>query len=592
MKFRNDIQILRGIAVSLVVLFHLEIVGFSSGFLGVDVFFVVSGFLMAILYNSEQKKEFFIKRAKRLLPSYFTVVFITLLASVFLVLPSEQTQVVNQSIYSLFFANNIGFWQQESYFSKSNFNPLLHLWSLGVEIQFYLIIPLLVWFFRKSIWFLIFTLLGSLVVCFLITGISPKTSFFMMPLRLWEFLIGYIAALYFTNNGAPIYKNKIISIISLACIILIPLVIRVDGNSLSWYIGHPGFFALVVCLATAAILALGLPSRLQENFIARGLVVLGKYSYSIYLVHFPLIVIYLYQPFSGTILHPEHEIDKIILFILIGISSFLLYNLIETKNRKSGLICLVSISCIILLTPVLKITNSLFYSSQELNIFNGLQDRDVYRCGKIFRIIHPKDIVCKINNNNYSKNIVLLGNSHADSIKKSFEKVASNHSYNTYFFVSNTPMMGQDTPPKIVINELKKLKSSVVVVHYKSGSLDLVKFNDLVSLANENNIKVILIKPVPIYKDSVPKMMYNDNVSYYTLDKYNKDNIVLNNFVNTLEKENSKFTSYNTAPVFCQNKCSVGTKDKVPYYFDDDHLNLTGAKLLEPIFEKMFNDIK
>lgn len=592
MKFRNDIQILRGIAVSLVVLFHLEIVGFSSGFLGVDVFFVVSGFLMAILYNSEQKKDFFIKRAKRLLPSYFTVVFVTLLASVFLVLPSEQTQVVNQSIYSLFFANNIGFWQQESYFSKSNFNPLLHLWSLGVEIQFYLIIPLLVWFFRKSIWFLIAALLCSLVMCFLITGISPKTSFFMMPLRLWEFLIGYIAALYFTNNGAPIYKNNIVSILSFACIILIPLLIRVDGNSLSWYIGHPGFFALIVCLATAAILALGLPSRLQENFISRGLVVLGKYSYSIYLVHFPIIVIYLYQPFSGTILHPGNGIDKIILFVLIGAFSFLLYNLIETKTKKSSLICFSSILFIIFLTPVLKITNNLFYSSQELNIFNGLQDRDVYRCGKIFRIIHPKDIVCKINNDNYNRNIVLLGNSHADSIKKSFAKVASNHGYNTYFFVTNTPMMGQDTPPKIVINELKRLKSSVVVVHYKSGSLDLVKFNELVSLANENNIKVILIKPVPIYKDSVPKMMYNDNVSYYTLDKYNKDNIVLNNFVNTLEKENSKFTSYNIAPVFCSNKCSVGTKNKVPYYFDDDHLNLTGAKLLEPIFEKMFNDIK
>ncbi|MDC5474704.1 acyltransferase, partial [Acinetobacter baumannii] len=87
-------------------------------------------------------------------------------------------------------------------------------------------------------------------------------------------------------------------------------------------------------------------------------------------------------------------------------------------------------------------------------------------------------------------------------------------------------------------------------------------------------------------------MLYNNNVTYYTLDKYNRDNIVLNTFVNALEKENPRFISYNTASVFCSNKCSVGTKNKVPYYFDDDHLNLTGAKLLEPIFEKMFNDIK
>lgn len=133
MEFREDIQILRGLAVSFVVLFHLEIAGLSSGFLGVDVFFVVSGFLMAILYKTGETKKFFERRAKRLIPAYFATVIFTLLASLFIVLPSELGQVVTQSIYSLFFANNIGFWMQNSYFSKSDFNPLLHLWSLGVE---------------------------------------------------------------------------------------------------------------------------------------------------------------------------------------------------------------------------------------------------------------------------------------------------------------------------------------------------------------------------------------------------------------------------------------------------------------------------
>ncbi|MFW2022452.1 acyltransferase family protein [Acinetobacter baumannii] len=196
MDKRVDIQLLRAIAVIYVVLFHLEIAGIESGFLGVDVFFVVSGFLMAILYKEGDAKKFYERRAKRLIPAYFATVILTLLASIFIVLPSELGQVVTQSIYSLVFANNIGFWMQNSYFSKSDFNPLLHLWSLGVEIQFYLIVPLLVGFFRKSRAFLFLTLLGSFAACVFIVGISTKTSFFMMPLRMWEFLIGFIVAYY------------------------------------------------------------------------------------------------------------------------------------------------------------------------------------------------------------------------------------------------------------------------------------------------------------------------------------------------------------------------------------------------------------
>ena len=137
MNYRNDIQMLRGVAVAFVVLFHLEIAGLASGFLGVEVFFVISGFLMAILYKEGEIKKFFQRRANRLLPAYFVTVILTLLLSIIFILPPELKQVSEQSIFSLFFANNFGFWMQNSYFSKTEFNPLLHLWSLGVEIQFY-----------------------------------------------------------------------------------------------------------------------------------------------------------------------------------------------------------------------------------------------------------------------------------------------------------------------------------------------------------------------------------------------------------------------------------------------------------------------
>ncbi len=191
MEYRKDIQILRGISVLLVVLFHLEIGGFKSGFLGVDVFFVISGYLMAMLYNPERKWEFFVKRARRLLPAYFAIIVLTLLACMLITTPNDYDSVVKQTLFATFFTSNIGYWIENSYFSKSAFNPLLHLWSLGVEIQFYLLLPLLYWLFSKIRGSYFVVLLGSLVACFYMTGISPKTAFFMLPFRLWEFLLGY-----------------------------------------------------------------------------------------------------------------------------------------------------------------------------------------------------------------------------------------------------------------------------------------------------------------------------------------------------------------------------------------------------------------
>ena len=548
---------------------------------------------MAILYKSGETKKFLERRAKRLIPAYFATVILTLFASLFVVLPSELGQVVTQSIYSLFFANNIGFWMQNSYFSKSDFNPLLHLWSLGVEIQFYLIVPLLVWLFRKSKFLLPATIVGSFAACIFIVGISPKTSFFMMPLRMWEFLIGFAAACYLTNGGSIKYKNlNYIGLTGLIALIAIPFM-NVDGQSLSRMLGHPSFYALGVCIATLLIIAFGLPEMVTKSFIGKIFARIGDYSYSIYLVHFPIIVLYLYQPFSGTKLYPESYFDKGVLFLLIVAASILMHKFIENRRINGiGKLYLISVVFLFTLAGAAKVVPNIIYTQGEQNIFNGLKDRASYRCGKIIRIQDPSAISCKLNNENFEKSVMLLGNSHADAIKTVFSSVMNDKKYNTYFIVSNTPMMGSTLPPKSIIKEALSRKVSEIFVHYKSGSLELEKLSELVESARQKNIRVTLILPVPdyendpYYEQSIPKALYKGKESKLKYSDYLLTNNILINKAIDLKFNFSNFDYLDIAPIFCDPKCSIGTIDKKPYYFDDNHLTLTGAQLLKPLFER------
>jgi peptidoglycan/LPS O-acetylase OafA/YrhL len=190
--FRSDIQVLRALAIIAVVGYHMGIPGFNNGFFGVDIFFVLSGYLMAQVYTKGKTKQFFIRRARRLLPAYFATIFSTLIIGFLLIAPSDFRQVHKQSLFSMGFLPNFYFWSQDSYFSNSNFNPLLHLWSLGVEFQFYLFVPLIILCLRNRIVLYTTLIICTIILSFIVLSISPKTSFFMFPLRSWEFLLGML----------------------------------------------------------------------------------------------------------------------------------------------------------------------------------------------------------------------------------------------------------------------------------------------------------------------------------------------------------------------------------------------------------------
>lgn len=600
MQYRADIQILRGIAVTYVVLFHFSFEPLKFGFIGVDVFFVISGFLMAILCQQRTFKEFYARRACRLLPAYFATILVVLVGANLLTLPLENNQVVEQALYAGAFASNIGFWMQNSYFSKSEFNPLLHLWSLGVEMQFYLITPLLYYLGCKFRWFLPLLLLSSLALCLAITAISPKTSFFLMPFRIWQFLIGWMVAWHLSNEGA-INKRPWNTVMGYASLLVLAstLLFPIEPNKQDPVFGHPGLASLAACLAAGSILTCGLPRALVRSHLGRAFEILGKYSYSIYLVHFPVLVLGLYTPFSGTVLDAKGAASIALLVALIVLLSLALFHGIENNRRvlcspnKCGA-ALVSIAFIATVSGPL---NGVQFSEPQRRIFEAWTDRSTFRCGKLFRIFQPLSDVCEITPtaaDDASPKLLLVGNSHADSIKDHFSYIALKHGYRTFFLVPNNPLLIPRYGPEWLVRLASTWDIKAVVFHFSRMEGYSRVLGSLPSMLADKNILSILLMPTPDYATSIPAALYKETHEGGALPEkmisgYYSDNIEI--FTYAKSQKSDRFFYYDAGPVFCSPRCLLRDDKGHPLYFDGGHLTLTGARLLGPLLDRLIRDI-
>lgn len=602
MEIRQDIQFLRGLAVLAVVLFHLQAPFFHNGFLGVDIFFVISGFLMAKLYDKGTILNFYKRRLDRLYPAYAATLFVTLVVGAFVAIPVDFNQLFEQSIASSFFLANIYYWNQNSYFDKAAFNPILNLWSLAAEVQFYILVPFLYPILRRRKWLFILVFVASLLSCFVVQTISPKTSFFLMPFRIWEFLVGAYVAWWSSASLMSSFKYRRYSLFFLGALVVSLFVLELKPDSLGTiFYGHPALPSLIVTLLTGLVIKFGVDAKILGRAAGRFFVKLGDYSYSIYLVHFPIIVLLNYRPFGGTRLAVDGFVKLAFAVVLIGTATAISYIFIE-KKLLFGFKTLkvkISISSAILASAfVLVVFNLNQYSLIERNIFSAWADRDAYRCGKIFRIINPLDIICNVGDAKGDKGVLLIGNSHADSIKRVFADKAIGHGISTFFVVNNDPLLGGGPRAEQFVELAVKRDINSFIIHY-SNIYDNDGFRNevtkLVAAARANGIKVFFIAPVPTYDAHVPKVMFEDpgnkeNLSMYRAKHFEKTQRFRDLVVDV---EHFGVEVFDPSEFLCnaEGVCLVSTDDSRPYYFDSNHLTLTGSSLLKPIFERILSRI-
>ena len=297
-RYRADIDGLRALAVVPVVLFHAGFAWISGGFVGVDVFFVISGFLITGIISKEIENQrysilgFYRRRVLRIFPALTAVTIGTLIGGYFVLTPREYVELAKSAAAVSVFSSNIYFWKSISYFqSANNFQPLLHTWSLAVEEQYYLFFPVLLRLLSPSrnrivgaLWLILVVSLGLAIF---LVPVKPNLAFYLLPTRAWELMLGGLVAI----GALPRISTRLVAFaasLTGVALIVTPMFLYSGATP------FPGIAALPPTVGTALVISSGGEGVVGKLLSLRGVVLVGQASYSIYLWHLPLIAFAMY----------------------------------------------------------------------------------------------------------------------------------------------------------------------------------------------------------------------------------------------------------------------------------------------------------
>lgn len=646
---RTDIQVLRGLAVLAVVLFHSFEERFPNGYLGVDAFFVISGFVVTPLIveifsttASTPKrilnlKEFLFRRFYRLAPALGIILAFSAI-SIFLFGPvSDHSRFARQGIATLLLAGNLGAYKYNGNYFQPNPNPLVHTWSLSVEEQIYMFIPFLLLVLLtkqtkvlKKI-FGIYLILGSMSLTIFILpklfqgfsnilGIENLGDFqFYSPTsRIWQFCIGGICWMILKKLKGKQFNSYPLLGYSLSIVVLLLLFSPLHLNN---YLG-----TLLITVCTLCLLAFHSLSSLPSRFISV-FMKLGNASYSVYLVHMPLIYLARYSPVFGSSNQRESSIQGVLAALLAIFIGYLSYLLVETKYRASrgeraNSLDLKSFGLFILLPLMI-------FLVVDKNAMEGLRiDNKVPIPNKILPWDWDRDCAflspnpdisqspCLYGDTTASKSILLIGDSHAASSSKALIRVGELNGMKVwiftfmgcsfmktnedYYYEKRYPNFSSDCNKhnQRIFDFVKRENPSVIVYAHASSSKFVIpndlssrdKYNELI-LKNlyalkQTSPRIILVGSVNEY---IPRETYFElatgQVGYWSRVPFDDNEW-------WKKRVGADFKYLDVLDIFCpKHICENKSGDN--WYFQDisGHLSKFGADLLIPSLNNLVKEI-
>ena len=428
---------LRAIAVFSVVLYHSDFDTFSGGFIGVDVFFVISGFLITrnivddVYAGKFSLSGFFYRRARRLFPAFYFTVFISALSGWLLLSPAHLERFSESILFAILSLSNFYFLSEAGYFEPASaFRPLLHFWSLAVEEQFYLVWPIMVVFllkFRKGLYIIpALILLGTASVIaseYMIEDI-PAAVFFLMPFRLMEFSIGALCV-WFTRYKLENWKAELGIIVGLILIVYSAL----DFTEATAF---PGASSLLPCIGSALVI-LSSGARLTGAALRNKLLVrIGLISYSLYLIHWPVFVFYKYWKFT-----PLSLSENFMLILVSFILAELMYRYIEQvfrlspgKRNTSTPLKFLTTSAVGVAILVIPSVHAMSYDGWKWRLKSTetlASEAAEYNCRNIKEISKQESICTSGAEKSGPAEMLLIGDSHAEQLVTGLDYLGKKH---------------------------------------------------------------------------------------------------------------------------------------------------------------------
>jgi peptidoglycan/LPS O-acetylase OafA/YrhL len=576
MIFRSDINGLRALAVIPVLFFHAHLQGFEGGFLGVDVFFVISGFLITsiILKDMETKQfsllSFWNKRIRRIFPALIFISIIVTIISIFTMLPYDLKNYGQSLFATIFSANNILLYLTSGYWSlAAEFKPLYHTWSLGVEDQYYFLIPLLIiLFFNKFsrlVLFFSFLFVVSFILSF--TETNKEMNFLIISHRLWELMAGSLVALYISKY--KVNSNNIMASFGLLLIIY--------SYALPYsFTNNQALYTLLPVLGTVLIILYSSnKSTVGKLLSIKPLLFIGTISYSIYLFHMPLLA------FLRLSMENQASVYLEVFFVLVSIPiAYLSWKYIENffrdkKNisNKKFYILLVMITTVLLLIGL-----SLHYTY-------GFQKYSKYSYGSNPQRYNDEPKI--YNKDSYTTNkpkLLVIG----DSFARDFiNMIRENYNINRFELIyihsneySNSPKnLFKDADTIIAVSSFGKTNNF--------NKNEVTNFSEKLFqfLSHNSNKKFYYVgtKNFGFNNNFVLNKTFNQSPKYSV--KVNQSNILANELEKSIWKDH--YIDILDVLLDKENKVSIFTSNGEFISFDTEHLTKEGAKYIgNKIFKK------